>query len=95
MTDKINTEIKTSNINSKEVEAKQPTSEDIEKALIEVIKAGLFYRKPKDGNFLKNYKKRIINLRQAEEPEEHIIENAKNLFPNKEKYYYMKNQYEN
>ena len=34
----------------------KPTYRDIEKALINIIKAGFYYRKSEDGKFLQNYK---------------------------------------
>jgi hypothetical protein len=51
----------------------KPTSQDIEKALINVVKVGLYYRKPKDGKFMLSYKDRVKKLRQAEDPEEYRI----------------------
>jgi len=41
----------------------KPTYQDIEMALIAVVKAGLYYRRPKDGKFMQNYKERVKNLR--------------------------------
>lgn len=69
-----------------QVTQNKPTFQDIEKALINIIKAGLFCRKPKDGKFMQNYKERINKLRQSEDPEEYVLENAKRLFPTKDKY---------
>ena len=40
----------------------KPTYQDIEIALIAVIKAGLYYRRPKDGKFMQNYKERVKKL---------------------------------
>ena len=37
----------------------QPTAKDVEKALINVIKAGLYYNKPKDGKFMLSYKEQV------------------------------------
>ena len=42
---------------------------------------------------MQGYKKQYKNLFSAEEPDEYIIEYAKNRFPNKEKYIQMKEQY--
>src|SRR3970040_9503 len=64
----------------------KPTFQEIEQALINVVKAGIYYRKPKDGKFMQSYKERVKNLRQAEDPDEYILENAKRLFPDKDKY---------
>ena len=71
----------------------KPTSQEIEQALINVVKAGIHYRKPKDGKFMQSYKERVKNLRQAEDPDEYIIENAKRLFPDKDKYHSIMDDY--
>ena len=57
------------------------TSQKIEQALINIIKAGLYYRRPKDGKFMQNYKERVKKLRQAEDPEEYILKLAQTIFP--------------
>ena len=36
---------------------------------------------------MQNYKEKVKKLRQAEDSDEYILENAKRLFPNKAKYY--------
>jgi hypothetical protein len=41
----------------------KPKSQEVKKALINVIKAGLYYRRPKDGKFMQSYKERIKKLR--------------------------------
>ena len=64
----------------------KPTSQDIEKALINVVKAGLYYRRPKEGKFMQSYKERINKLRQAEDPKEYIQKLAQTIFPNEDKY---------
>ncbi len=71
----------------------KPTSQEIEQALINVVKAGLYYRKPKDGKFMLSYKDRVKKLRQAEDPEEYVVRLAQNIFPNKDKYNQIKNDY--
>src|SRR5260364_209643 len=71
----------------------KPIYKEVEQALINVIKAGLYYRKPKDDKFMQNYKERIRKLRQAEEPEEYILNLAMTIFPNEEKYHKIKNNY--
>ena len=65
----------------------KPTFQEIEQALINIIKAGLYYRRTKDGKFMQNYKDRIKKLRQAEDPEEFVLNLAKTIFPNKDKYH--------
>ena len=74
------------------IEAK-PTYQEVEQALINVIKAGIYYRKPKDGKFMQNYKERIRKLRQAEDPEEYILKLAMTIFSNKDKYNKIMNDY--
>ncbi|CAB4445682.1 unnamed protein product [Rhizophagus irregularis] len=64
----------------------KPTYREIESALIAVIKAGILYKKPKDGKFMLCYKQRIIKLRQAEEPENFVLETAQSILPNETKY---------
>lgn len=75
---------------STEVKSTQPTWQDIERALIMVVRAGLYYKKPKDGKFLQGYKKRIHDLRKADDPAECIIEKAQYLIPNEVKYSQLK-----
>ena len=67
------------------IEAK-PTYKEVEQALINIIKAGLYYRKPKDGKFIQFYKEKIRKLRQAENPEEYVLNLAMTMFPNKNKF---------
>jgi tetratricopeptide (TPR) repeat protein len=64
----------------------KPTYQEIEQALINVVKAGIYYRRPKDGKFMQSYKERIRKLRQAENPNEYILNLAQTIFPNKAKY---------
>jgi len=64
----------------------KPTLKEIEKAMVEIIKAGMDYKMPKTGTFMKNWKKKVRQIRQAEDPDEFIIENAKQLFPNESQY---------
>jgi len=72
----------------------KPSSQDIEKALINIVKAGLYYRKPKDGKFMQGYKEQIIKLRQSEDPEEYVLNTAQKIIPNEVKYHQYKNNYE-
>jgi len=39
------------------------TFQEVEQALINVVKAGIYYRKPKDGKFMQSYKEWIKKLR--------------------------------
>jgi hypothetical protein len=71
--------------NSDTLKAK-PTYQEVEQALVNVVKAGIYYRRPKDGKFMQSYKERIRKLRQAEDPNEYIINLAQTIFPNKAKY---------
>src|SRR5581483_1655543 len=62
-------------------------AKDIEKALINVLKAGIYYNKLKDGKFMISYKERVEKLRQAEDPNEYSIELARKIFPNESQYH--------
>ena len=64
----------------------KPTYRDIETALIAVVKAGILYKKPKDGKFMLRYKQRITMLRQEEDPEKFVLESAQTNLPNEIKY---------
>ena len=64
----------------------KPTYRDIETALIAVVKAGILYKKPKDGKFMLRYKQRITMLRLAEDPEKFVLESAQTNLPNEIKY---------
>lgn len=64
----------------------KPTWQNIEKAMIEIVKASLAFNMPKTGIFLKNWKRKINELRKTDEPHQYIIENAMKLFPNEDQY---------
>ena len=64
----------------------KPTYWDIETALIAVVKAGILYKKPKDGKFMLRYKQRITMLWQKEDPEKFVLESAQTNLPNEIKY---------
>ena len=42
---------------------------------------------------MQNYKKRVKKLRQAEDPEEYVLKLAQTIFPNKDKYHQIMNDY--
>ena len=71
----------------------KPTSQQVEQALINVVKVELYYRKPKKGKFMQSYKERVKKLRQAEDPEQYVIDLARTIFPNKCKYYQIMDDY--
>ena len=71
----------------------KPTYQEIEQALINIVKAGIYYRKPKDGKFMQSYKERIKKLRQAEDPQEYVLKLAMTIFPNETKYHKVKDDY--
>ena len=60
--------------------------QDIKKGILAVMRAAIDDKKDKDKGVLKNYKKRLVELRQSEYPDEYVIEKAKKLFPNEKKY---------
>ena len=71
----------------------KPTYQEVEQELINVIKAGIYYRRPKDGKFMQSYKERIKKLRQAEDPQEYVLKLAMTIFPNESKYHKVKDDY--
>jgi hypothetical protein len=71
----------------------KPTSQQVEQALINVVKAGLYYRKPKDGKFMQSYKERVKKLRQAEDPDQYVEDLARTIFPNERKYHQIMDDY--
>jgi len=71
----------------------KPTAKEVEKALINVLKAGIYYNKPKDGKFMISYKERVEKLRQAEDPNEYSIELARKIFPNESQYHRVKDDF--
>jgi hypothetical protein len=68
------------------VKSSKPTWQDFEKAIIDILRAGVIYRKPKDKGFMSWYKKQLAELRGAEDPEMHIFEKSTIKFPNEEIY---------
>ena len=42
---------------------------------------------------MQSYKERVKKLRQSEDPDEYILENAKRLFPTKDKYHQIIDDY--
>ena len=71
----------------------KPTHQEVEQALVNVVKAGIYYRRPKDGKFMQSYKERIKKLRQAENPQEYVLKLAMIIFPNEAKYHKVKDDY--
>ena len=71
----------------------KPTYQEVEQALINVVKADIYYRRPLDGKFMQNYKERVKKLRQAEDSDAFVLENAKRLFPSKDKYHQIMDDY--
>ncbi|GES79913.1 hypothetical protein GLOIN_2v1489479 [Rhizophagus clarus] len=69
------------------------TSQEVEQAVINVVKAGLYYRRPKEGKFMQSYKERIRKLCQAEDPEEYVLKLAQTIFSNKDKYNKIMSEY--
>src|SRR5215471_14846300 len=64
----------------------KPTYQEVEQALVNIVKAGIYYRRPKDGKFMQNYKERVKKLCQAENSNEYVLNLAQTIFPNKAKY---------
>ena len=64
----------------------KPTYQNIEAALFGIIKAGILYKKPKDGKFMQRYKQKIPSLRQVKDLEAFVFESAQSCIPNKTRY---------
>ena len=71
----------------------RPTSQQVEQALINVVKAGLYYRKSKDKKFMQSYKERVKKLHQAKDPEQYVEDLAQTIFPNEYKYHQIMDDY--
>src|SRR4051812_10897454 len=76
-----------------QITEEKPTFQKIKKALINVVKAGIYYKRPKNGKFMQDYKERIKKLHQAQEPEEFVIKLAQTIFLNKDKYHQIIDDY--
>ncbi|CAG8832835.1 36586_t:CDS:1, partial [Gigaspora margarita] len=76
----------TNQLSSEIASSQQVTWQDIETALVNVIKAGIYYRYPKDSKFIEEYKGYTIELRNAKDKEEHIKRIAYMIFPDEEAY---------
>src|SRR6266513_2221564 len=63
------------------------------KALLSIPMNITYYRRPKDSKFMQNYKERVKKLRQAEDPEEYVLKLAQTIFPNKDKYHQIMDDY--
>ena len=44
----------------------KPTFQQVEQALINVVKTEIYYKKPKDSKFMQNYEQALINVVKAE-----------------------------
>jgi len=71
---------------STKVKSTLPTWEEIEKSIIDILRAGIFYNKDKNVGFMDYYKKQLDELRKSEDREQYIINKAKQLLPNEEIY---------
>ncbi|RHZ54776.1 hypothetical protein Glove_423g88 [Diversispora epigaea] len=74
--DQVSTEVKTS----------LPTWQEIEKSIIDILRAGNFYNKDRNIGFMTYYKKQLDELRKSEDQDQYIIDKAKQLIPNEEIY---------
>src|SRR5277367_5650889 len=63
-----------------------PTWQEIEKSIIDILRAGNFYNKDKNKGFMDYYKKQFNELRKSEDREQYIIDKAKQLLPNEKIY---------
>ncbi|RHZ76921.1 hypothetical protein Glove_187g136 [Diversispora epigaea] len=76
------------NINqlSTETETRPPTWQDIEKLIIDILRAGNFYNKDRNIGFMAYYKNNLDELHKSEDQEQYIIVRARQLLPNEEIY---------
>ena len=79
---------------STEVKPSKPTWQDIEKAIVNIVQTGIDYKKKKNEKFMQNYKKRYTELHETEDPDIHVLDITKRIFPNEEKYIKSKKQYQ-
>ncbi|CAG8581672.1 19633_t:CDS:2 [Gigaspora margarita] len=63
-----------------------PTWQDIEKSIINILRAGIFYNKDKTTGFMDYYKKQLDELHKSKDQEQYIITKARALLPNEEIY---------
>ena len=63
-----------------------PTCQDIEKAIIDILRAGNFYNKDRNIGFMTYYKNQLDELRKSEDQEQYIINKSKQLLPNEKIY---------
>ena len=80
---------------STEVKTSLSTWQDIEKAIVDVLRAGIFYNIEKDKGFMDYYKKLYNELHQSENPDVYIIDKARHILPNEEIYNAKINSYKN
>ena len=78
--------IQNTNQISTETETYPPTWQDIEKSIIDILRAGNFYNKDRNIGFMAYYKKHLDELRKSEDQEQYIIDRARQLLPNEEIY---------
>lgn len=71
---------------SSDVASSKPTWQDFEKAIIDILRAGVAYKLPKNKGFMSWYKRQLDELRSAEDPDLHIFEKAIDLFPTEDSY---------
>ena len=78
--------IQATNQLSTEVNSSIPSWQDIEKSIIDILRAGIFYNKDKNMGFMDYYKKQLDELRKSKDQEQYIINKARSLLPNEEIY---------
>ncbi|CAG8738601.1 6824_t:CDS:1, partial [Racocetra fulgida] len=68
------------------VETSFPSWQDIEKSIIDILRAGNFYNKDRNKGFMDYYKKQLDELYKSENQEQYIIIKARSLLLNEEIY---------
>ncbi|CAG8849232.1 33438_t:CDS:1, partial [Gigaspora margarita] len=68
------------------LETSLPLWQDIEKSIIDILRAGNFYNKNRNKGFMDYYKKQLDELGKSKDQEQYVIIKARSLLPNKEIY---------
>ena len=63
-----------------------PTGQDIEKSIIDILRAGNFYNKDRNKGFMSYYKKQLDELYGSKDKKQFIIDKTRSLLSNEEIY---------
>ena len=71
---------------STEIDHPMLTWQDFKKTILDILRAGIFYRRSKDKAFMSWYKRQLDELKTSEDPETYIYEKVIEKFLNEEIY---------